>query len=147
MDSSRERTIRRTGVTARLANRTAPIKVRTRLIRRNFLDWLLMMRRPMNRTIVRMKVRTDGIQRAKRDDDPYDDRRGTQVSQRLLQLPNQLLSRTVSCLQLVLECQLVEHETWTQDRRERYEVCMRRHSHWPIEGNAVGRRLGRMSIG
>ena len=62
----------------RLASRTTPMNVTTRLTIRNFRDWLVMMRRPMNRTIVRIKTRTDEIQRAKRDGDPYGDPKDTQ---------------------------------------------------------------------
>ena len=54
------------------------MNVTTRLIILNFRDWILMMRRPMNRTIVRIKPRTDEIQRAKRDGDPYGDPKDTQ---------------------------------------------------------------------
>ena len=62
----------------RLASRTTPMKVATLLINRNLRDWLLIMRRPMNRTSERIEIRTDGIQRATRDVDPYADPTDTQ---------------------------------------------------------------------
>ncbi len=62
----------------RLASRTTPMKVATLLINRNLRDWLLIMRRPMNRTSERIETRTDGIQRVTRDVDPYADPTDTQ---------------------------------------------------------------------
>jgi len=54
------------------------MKVATLLINRNLRDWLLIMRRPMNRTSERIETRTVGIQRATRDVDPCVDPTDTQ---------------------------------------------------------------------
>ena len=113
----------RTGETVRLASRIIPMNVATRLMYRNLREWLLKMRRPMNRTSVRIKTRTAGIQRATPDVDPYVDPTGTQELQRQMLLQNRLLLPIVSCQQHGLECRLEAHETLTQDRRVRYECC------------------------
>jgi hypothetical protein len=77
----------------------------------------------MNQTMLRMKIKTDGIQYWMHEDDLFGDPIGMQELPQLMQRLNLLQSRIVSCQRHDLECRPEVPETLTQDRRERYECC------------------------